>query len=299
MKESHHDYIYAFLDDLWLSNRLSQHTLEAYHHDLEKINLRLQERQENFLTADVYTLSEVLFNNKEEKSSQARALSAVKRFYAFLVKEKYTKINPTLNIKSPKKPQNLPPIVSESFVDRMLSLPDTKTALGLRDKALLEFIYATGMRVSEVIALSLNAIDREKRCAVTIGKGNKERLLPFGEEAGKWLDAYLENARSILTKGNTRCPYVFVSQKRGGMSRQMAWVIVKKYATAAGASSLSPHSLRHAFATHLLNRGADLRVVQLLLGHTDLNTTQIYTHVANARLKEIVRRAHPRNTCRT
>lgn len=295
MNESYHDCIDAFLDDLWLSNRLSQHTLKAYRHDLEKIDLRLQEKQENFLIADACTLSEALFNNQEEKSSQARALSAVKRFYAFLVKEKYIKINPTLNIKSPKKPQNLPPIVSESFVDCMLSLPDTKTALGLRDKALLEFIYATGMRVSEVITLTLNAIDREKRCAITIGKGDKERLLPFGEEAGKWLDAYLENARSTLTKGNARCPYVFVSQKKGGMSRQTAWIIVKKYAATAGAPFLSPHSLRHAFATHLLNHGADLRVVQLLLGHTDLNTTQIYTHVANARLKEIVRRAHPRN----
>ena len=175
----------------------------------------------------------------------------------------------------------------------LLAAPDTDSPHGLRDKALLELMYASGLRVSEAVKLTLSEIDLQRGLVVTIGKGGKQRLVPMGEEASYWIERYLAQARPVLLK-NARCDELFVGQKRNGISRQLAWMIVDKYAEAAGIRHLSPHSLRHAFATHLVNHGADLRVVQSLLGHADISTTQIYTHVANERLKNIVSEHHPR-----
>ncbi|MFH4355329.1 MAG: site-specific tyrosine recombinase XerD [Neisseriaceae bacterium] len=286
--------IELFLEHLWLTEQLSANTLNSYRYDLYKLDRRLTQQNCNPLTVDRYSLAQALFDNQEKKSSQARALSASKKFFAFLYLEKHRPDNPTLELKSPRKAKDLPPILTEHAVETLLSLPNTSTPHGLRDKALLEFLYATGMRISELIHLQLNEIDLNRGVLSTIGKGNKQRILPFGEVANEWLVRYLKIARPRLLK-NYRCDSLFVSQKRGAMSRQLAWMIVKRYALAAGFEDISPHTLRHAFATHLLHHGADLRVVQLLLGHAEINSTQIYTHVANERLKSIVDQFHPRS----
>lgn len=285
----------SFLENLWLSEQLSDNTLLSYRQDLNKIHARLTQQNSNFLSTDQYVLAQTLFDNQEKKTSQARSLSAIKKFYAYLVKENYCKNNPAIVLKSPKQEQKLPPIVTENLVDALLQLPDITTVHGLRDKALLELMYATGMRVSEIINIRLNTIDMNIGLVTTIGKGNKQRMIPFGAIATEWLEKYLQESRHRLLKNNSKCSLLFVSQKNRGMTRQLAWMIVKKYTNQIGLSHISPHTLRHAFATHLLNHGADLRVVQLLLGHADINTTQIYTHVANERLKNIILEHHPRD----
>ncbi|PIT64901.1 site-specific tyrosine recombinase XerD, partial [Snodgrassella alvi] len=226
-------------------------------------------------------------------SSQARALSACKRLFSWMHEYNRRQDIPTEQLQMPKKGQYLPDIISETQIDALLAAPDTKTLLGLRDKALLELMYATGLRVSEAVNLRINEIDLQNGLLSTIGKGNKQRMVPLGEEATDWLENYFTDARPALLKGRA-CDAVFVSQKKTAITRQLAWMIVTKYASAAGIHHLSPHGLRHAFATHLVNHGADLRVVQLLLGHADIGTTQIYTHVANERLKQIVHQHHPR-----
>lgn len=281
----------AFLDDLWLTERVAQNTLNAYRQDLSKISHRLPECQWHTATAE--DLSAALFDNPEKKSTQARALSALRRFYLYLSQTQGLPENPTIHLKSPKKSESLPDIISESQIETLLSAPDTENPHGLRDKALLELMYATGLRVSEAVGLSLSELDISRGLLHTVGKGNKERMVPMGEEASEWLARYLLHARPPLLKGKA-CEAVFVSQKRTPISRQLAWLIVKKYAQAAGIAHLSPHGLRHAFATHLVNHGADLRAVQMLLGHADIGTTQIYTHIANTRLHNIVQQHHPR-----
>ena len=220
-------------------------------------------------------------------------MSACKRFYGWLLETEQLSNDPTEYLTAPKQERTLPAIVSESQIEMLLAAPDTDSPHGLRDKALLELMYASGLRVSEAVKLTLGEIDLQRGLVVTIGKGGKQRLVPMGEEASYWIERYLAQARPVLLK-NARCDELFVGQKRNGISRQLAWMIVDKYAEAAGIRHLSPHSLRHAFATHLVNHGADLRVVQSLLGHADISTTQIYTHVANERLKNIVSEHHPR-----
>lgn len=282
-----------FLDHLWLGERLSANTLAAYRRDLHKIAQRLAQKQRTWQTADKNDLAEALFANDEKPSSQSRSLSCIRRFYRYLHEEKRIADNPAEYLRFPKKKRTLPATVSEAQVEALLAAPDTQTPLGLRDKALLEVMYATGLRVSEAVHLTLSEIDLNRGVLHTVGKGDKERLVPLGEEAVYWLQRYLNAARAELLKGRAE-DFVFVSQKRCGISRQLAWMIVKRYAAAVGIRQLSPHGLRHAFATHLVNHGADLRVVQLLLGHADIGTTQIYTHVANERLKALVHTHHPR-----
>lgn len=285
--------IESLLEHLWLSEQLAFNTLESYRRDLNKIARRIQAEHLNWLNIDPLSLASAVFIPSEKPSSQARALSACKRLFSWMHEYNRRQDIPTEQLQMPKKGQYLPDIISETQIDALLAAPDTKTFLGLRDKALLELMYATGLRVSEAVNLRINEIDLQNGLLSTIGKGNKQRMVPLGEEATDWLENYFTDARPALLKG-CACDAVFVSQKKTAITRQLAWMIVTKYATVAGIHHLSPHGLRHAFATHLVNHGADLRVVQLLLGHADIGTTQIYTHVANERLKQIVHQHHPR-----
>ena len=287
------DLIEALLEHLWLYDRLSQNTLDSYRRDLTKIAQRLEQQQHTWQTAAATDLSAAIYVAEEQSRSQARALSACKRLYAWLVETDQRSDNPTEHLTAPKAAQSLPDIITEKQIDLLLEAPDITTPHGLRDKALLELIYATGLRVSEAVKLQINEINLNRGVINTIGKGNKQRIVPLGGEAIYWIERYLSEARPQLLK-NTRCHELLVSQKRGGISRQLAWMIVEKYAAQAGIRHLSPHGLRHAFATHLVNHGADLRSVQILLGHANINTTQIYTHVANQRLKNLVTEHHSR-----
>lgn len=281
------------LEHLWLQERLSQNTLDAYRRDLNKVAQRLHGAQCDFLTAQSSDLAAAIYCADEEPRSQSRALSACKRLYRWLAETAQRNDEPTRDLKSIKIGQTLPQIITEKQIDALLDAPDISTTHGLRDKALLELMYATGLRVSEAVNLRLNEINLNHGIVNTIGKGNKQRIVPLGEEAAHWIGEYVQQSRPLLLK-NAPCDELFVSQKKGGMTRQLAWMIVKNYAAQVGIQHLSPHSLRHAFATHLVNHGADLRTVQMLLGHADISTTQIYTHVANERLKQVVHTFHPR-----
>ena len=287
------DLIDRLLEHLWLNDRLSQNTLEGYRSDLTKIGQRLQSAGKDWLSAEPADLADAVYAAEESNRSQARALSALKRLYGWLIDSGQLAANPTERLKTPKQSRTLPDIITENQIDTLLAAPDTDTPHGLRDKALLELMYATGLRVSEAVNLKLNEINLNRGILNTIGKGDKQRIVPLGAEAVYWIERYLANARPLLLK-NARCDELLVSQKKQGISRQLAWMIVKQYADVAGIAHLSPHGLRHAFATHLVNHGADLRVVQMLLGHADISTTQIYTHVANERLKSVVAQHHPR-----
>lgn len=285
--------IEQFLDHLWLAERLSHNTLAAYRRDLQKISLQLKKNNQSLSDCSRESLSAAIFDNAQKNSSKSRALSAAKRFFAWRQEIDQNMPNPTQHIHSIKKNRHLPVIMGENAIDALLAAPDTSTPLGLRDAALLELMYATGLRVSEAVSLTLGEIDLNVGVLHTVGKGNKERLVPLGEVAVEKLADYLKNARPNLLKG-VACDFVFVSQKKGGITRQLAWQVVKRYAQEVGIYQLSPHGLRHAFATHLVNHGADLRAVQMLLGHADISTTQIYTHIATERLKQIVHTHHPR-----
>ncbi|HFC8518045.1 TPA: site-specific tyrosine recombinase XerD [Neisseria weaveri] len=287
------DLIDRLLEHLWLNDRLSQNTLDSYRRDLQKVAARLAEQGLNWQNAQSSDLSAAIYHPDEKTRSQARALSACKRLYGWLLETEQRSDNPTRHLTTPKQPKTLPKLITEAQIDALLNAPDIESTHGLRDKALLELIYATGLRVSEAVKLQIGQANLHKGIINTIGKGNKQRIVPLGEEAAYWIERYLAEARPLLLK-NKVCDELFVSQKRTGISRQLAWMIVEKYAQEAGIEHLSPHGLRHAFATHLVNHGADLRVVQLLLGHADISTTQIYTHVANERLKNIVQEHHPR-----
>ena len=287
------DYIDLLLEQLWLQDRLSQNTLDAYRRDLQKIHDRLLVEKVHWFNCDGVQLGHALFTNEEKPTSQARALSACKRLYAYFNEQNLKHQEPLFYLQRPKIGRTLPAIITETQVEALLAAPNVDDVHGLRDKALLELMYATGMRVSEAVNLQLSHLDLQRGLVITIGKGDKQRLIPLGEEACEWLESYLLHSRPHLLKQKP-CEEVFVSQKRVGMTRQLAWQIVSKYAMQIGIAKLSPHKLRHAFATHLVNHGADLRVVQMLLGHADINTTQIYTHVANERLKNLINEHHPR-----
>ncbi len=294
MAENDADLVARLLDYLWLQERLSRNTLDAYRRDLGKVSARLAAAGLDFFRADGVALAAAVYGGNEQPRSQARALSACKRLYGWLEETEQRADNPCRDLRAAKQPRRLPPVITEQDVENLLNAPDTSTPHGLRDKALLELIYATGLRVSEAVSLRLSEISLPQGMVNTIGKGNKQRIVPMGEEAAYWLDCYLTQSRPLLLKGS-RCEAVFVSQKKTGISRQLAWHAVSCYAEQAGIAHLSPHALRHAFATHLVNHGADLRVVQMLLGHADISTTQIYTHVANERLKYVVDTFHPRS----
>ncbi|BEV72100.1 site-specific tyrosine recombinase XerD [Paludibacterium sp. THUN1379] len=289
------DVLDTFLDHLWLSDGLSRNTLAAYRRDLNKLALRLEQVGGNLVTADGQALASALLlcADQEKPATRARLLSAAKRFYQYLQQNGMRGDDPVARMATPKQGLRLPKTLSEAHVEALLAAPDTGTLLGLRDRCLFEVLYATGLRVSELVGLTLQQIDLVSGVLKTVGKGNKERLVPLGEIAVEWLQRYLSEARPHLLSG-VQCDAVFITRLKGPMTRQMAWYLIVRYAERQGLPKLSPHTLRHAFATHLVNHGADLRVVQLLLGHADISTTQIYTHVARERLRQLHAEHHPR-----
>lgn len=287
----------AFLDAAWAERGLSRNTLQSYRRDLLKLAGWLNGEACTLTSAAREHLLGFLADQMKQglsPKSVARYLSGFRQFYRWQVRERHLAEDPTALIESPKLGRSLPKALSETDVERLLRAPDNSDLLGLRDRAMLELMYATGLRVSELTALKLTDLGMNQGVVRVLGKGNKERLVPLGEEALSWLQRYLNEARPQLMKGGTT-PEVFVTARRAGMTRQSFWYRVKHHAREAGiAQSISPHALRHSFATHLLNHGADLRVVQLLLGHSDLSTTQIYTHVAREGLKRLHEQHHPR-----
>ncbi|MCW9013191.1 MAG: site-specific tyrosine recombinase XerD [Gammaproteobacteria bacterium] len=291
--------IEQFIDALWMEKGLSANTLSAYRNDLAGFGLWLQSQSlilQQAAESDIQGYLAYIFKQGSKNRSAARLLSSLRRFYRWLLREHRIQIDPTALIEAPKPEKPLPKTLSEQQVEDLLHAPDTKQALGLRDRAMLEIIYATGLRVTELVQLQFNQLNIDPGVVRIMGKGGKERLVPLGEEALTWLQQYLNNARGELLARHRACNDVFVTNRGKGMTRQAFWYLLKRYAQMVGisADALSPHTLRHAFATHLLNHGADLRVVQMLLGHTDISTTQIYTHVADQRLKSIYHQHHPR-----
>ena len=285
-----------FLDTLWLESGLSENTRAAYRNDLAAFAKSLRGRGHTLAQADRCDIEAWLgrrFGQGTRASSAARGLSTLRRFYRFLAREGAT-ADPTADIPSPKLVRSLPVSLSEGDVEKLLTAPDAGTPAGLRDRAMLETLYATGLRVSELVGLSLAELNQAAGLVRITGKGGKERLVPLGEAALTALREYLGEARPRLVRVRLT-DKVFLNQRGGGISRQACWHLIKRHAARAGIPMrLSPHTLRHAFATHLLNHGADLRAVQMLLGHADLSTTQIYTHVARERLKQLHARHHPR-----
>ena len=288
-----------FGDALWLEDGLARNTLESYRRDLDKFGAWLQrERGCGLLDAthaDIQGfLAHLVGDEKARATSTSRAISSLKRLYRYLLRQNRIAHDPTLQVSTPKLPRNLPKSLSEEDVESLLSAPDVQTPLGMRDRTMLEVLYASGLRVSELVGLTLAQVSLNEGVVRVMGKGSKERLVPLGEEALDWLKRYLSEARPLLLDGRMS-DAMFVTQRGEGMTRQMFWYLIKKHAKQGGMHKpLSPHTLRHAFATHLLNHGADLRVVQMLLGHSDISTTQIYTHVARERLKQLHAQHHPR-----
>jgi len=281
----------AFCDALWLEDGLSQNTIAAYRADLQQLQEHLGG---DLLRADEGALFGFLAAKKGRASSAARRVSSVKRFYQYCVRERLVGIDPTLKLDSPKRTPRFPKSLSEHDVEALLAAPNVGTALGLRDRAMLETLYATGLRVSELVALKTFETDLRAGVVRVMGKGSKERLVPLGEESIHWVSRYANEARPEL-QGRREPEALFITARGAGMTRQAFWHLIRRYgARAIPGKKLSPHVLRHAFATHLINHGADLRVVQLLLGHADISTTQIYTHVARERLKQLHAKHHPR-----
>ena len=286
-----------FLDALWMEHGLSQNTLAAYRRDLRGLAAWLGGRACPLEEAGQGDLLEYIAERHRQgrkARSSARLLSSMRRFYRYLIREGQRETDPTAKIDSPKTGRPLPAVLSEADVDALLTAPDTSDAIGLRDRAMMELLYASGLRVSELTGLDLERVNLLQGVVRVQGKGNKERLVPIGEEALEWLQKYLEDARPVLLSGK-HSERLFISRKAPGITRQAFWYRIKQYSLQANIRTpLSPHTLRHAFATHLVNHGADLRVVQMLLGHSDLSTTQIYTHVAKERLKQLHQQHHPR-----
>ncbi len=288
----------AFCDALWLEDGLAKATLDSYRSDLGRLSLWLADHgQEPLLDLRATTLSAFVahLSRQTRASSQSRYLSTLRRFYRWQLARSRIVSDPTLKLANPTRPSRLPKVMSEKQVESLLAAPDVDVPLGLRDRAMLETLYATGLRVSELVNLKLHEIGYDEGVLRALGKGSKERLVPLGELAIDWLGRYLKEARQEILKGR-QSDALFVTARGGPMTRQAFWQLIKRYALIAGIApdKLSPHVLRHAFATHLLNHGADLRVVQLLLGHADISTTQIYTHVARERLKSLHATHHPR-----
>lgn len=293
-----HPAIEQYIDALWMEKGLSDNSLSSYRRDLKQFDEWLaKNRQSTVISTNKSELQAFLGARLEQGKSArstARFLSCVRGFYKYQLREGRLNIDPALDIDSPKLGRPLPKSLSEQQVDKLLEAPDLDTALEFRDRTMLEMLYACGLRVTELTSLQLMQISLNQGVVRVFGKGSKERLVPMGEEAMSWLQRYLAGPRSELLKG-LPSDVVFPSRRGTQMTRQTFWYRIKIYAQRAGIKqSLSPHTLRHAFATHLLNHGADLRVVQMLLGHSDLTTTQIYTHVAKQRMQELHAQHHPR-----
>jgi len=284
----------AFIDSLWLEDGLARNSLAAYRRDLQALAAWLGERS-LFAMGETDLQAYLAEQFTRSRASTAnRRLATLRRFFRWALRDGKVRADPTLQLVNARTPARFPKALSESQVEALLAAPDVETDLGVRDRAMLELLYATGLRVSELVGLRLVQLSLNDGLVRVLGKGSKERIVPIGEEARAWMERYFAQARPSLMKGRGG-DVVFVTRRVGAMSRQMFWRLIKRYAAAAGiAAPLSPHGLRHAFATHLLNHGADLRVVQLLLGHADISTTQIYTHVARERLKAVHARHHPR-----
>jgi integrase/recombinase XerD len=287
-----------FCDALWLEDGLARNTLESYRRDLSQFALWLDERGGKALPAadhaDIQAYLGHQFRRKTRASSAARLLSSLKRFFRYALRQGRIARDPTLNIDAPKLPRPLPRNLTERDVEALLGAPPVGEPLGLRDRTMLETLYASGLRVSELVTLKVSQVSADMGVVRVTGKGSKERLVPLGEEALAWIRRYFREGRPALL-GTRTSDDLFVTTRGAAMTRQMFWHLVKRYALQAQLrQAISPHTLRHAFATHLLNHGADLRVVQLLLGHSDISTTQIYTHVARERLKQLHARHHPR-----
>ena len=289
------DLIDVFIDAIWLEAGLSKNTLSAYRSDLNRLANFLDDKLLTDTQAhDIHRFLSTLMVAGNKASSSARVLSTLRRFFRYQIRQSQMQADPCRDVLPPKLGRALPKTLSEAQVDALLESSDVSTPLGARDKAMLETLYATGLRVSELVALTMLEINLDVGLVRIVGKGNKERLVPLGEHAVDCVRAYLNSARIDLLK-NRVCDALFVTARGGGMTRQAFWHLIKKYALSAGIETqLSPHTLRHAFATHLINNGADLRSVQMLLGHSDLSTTQIYTHVAKERLQSIHSKHHPR-----
>ena len=293
--EPEENYLESFLEHLWVEYGLSSSTVSSYRSDLTQFFKYLSK---DTLSPLVVNPSDILsFIGVDESLSartSSRRISSIRRYYRYLKRESFIATDPSGNLESPKPGRLLPKVISESDVERLLSAPDTSSALGCRDRTMLEVLYATGLRVSELVNVETAQINLRQGVIKVLGKGGKERLVPMGEEALEWVRKYLFHSRVRLV-GDNATRALFPTSRGNSMTRQAFWYRVKKYALQAGIpKSLSPHTLRHAFATHLLNHGADLRVVQMLLGHSDISTTQIYTHVATARLKNLHASHHPR-----
>jgi integrase/recombinase XerD len=289
----------AFCDALWLEHGLAKNSLDAYRRDLRLFARWLEVKRPE--RADLHAVQAqdiaAYFADRHpdsKPSSANRRLSVLKRFYQMALRDRRVDEDPCLRMASAKQPLRFVHTLSEAQVDALLGAPDVATPLGLRERTMLELMYASGLRVSELVALKLVELSLNDGVLRVTGKGSKTRLVPFGEQARHWLERYMKEARGVILDGRID-DALFVTGRGGAMTRQMFWVVIKKHAARAGITApLSPHTLRHAFATHLLNHGADLRVVQLLLGHADISTTQIYTHVARERLKRLHAEHHPR-----
>jgi len=286
-----------FLDSMWSERGLSENTLAAYRADLSGLSRWLESQGVDLMDAQREHLLAFLAWRVQQGArprSTARQLSSIRRFYRHMLREGKLAEDPTTRIDMPKLGRPLPKSLSEGEVESLLRAPDVAEPLGIRDRAMLELLYATGLRVSELVSVRISQMNLKQGVVRVVGKGNRERLVPVGEEATKWIEKFLTDARLDIL-GGRQSDYLFPTRRSDYMTRQAFWHIIKRYARKSGISKeLSPHTLRHAFATHLLNHGADLRVVQMLLGHSDLSTTQIYTHVARERLKELHGQHHPR-----
>lgn len=303
--------IHQFCESVWLTDGLSKNTLAAYQRDLQGLSNWLRdEAKSSHELADAsmaelsaYMADAFVATGSTKASTKAstanRRLSTFRRFYRWLLQERLRSDDPTRNLTPAKRAPRLPKILSEKEVEALIQAPDMDTALGLRDRAMFELMYASGLRVSELVGVTVLNLSLSEGVVRIMGKGSKERLVPFGEEAARWLTQYQQQVRPELLAGKASSAF-FVTVRGEGMTRQMFWKLIKAHALKADIKSpLSPHTLRHAFATHLLNHGADLRVVQLLLGHADISTTQIYTHVARERLKRMHEQHHPRSAALT
>jgi len=286
-----------FIDRIWLEEGLARNTLESYRRDLAQYAIWLDKQTGKGLMdaspADIQQYLAVRFPVSRPRSI-SRLIASLRRFYRFFMRENRLREDPTLHIDSPKLPRSLPKSLSETDVENLLAAPDLNDDVGLRDRAMLELLYACGLRVSELVGLKVTEVSLSEGVVRVTGKGSKTRLVPMGEEAVDWIARYLQEARPGLLQKRLS-DSLFVTSRGDGMTRQAFWYLIKRYALMAGITThMSPHVLRHAFATHLLNHGADLRVVQMLLGHADISTTQIYTHVARERLKQLHSQHHPR-----
>jgi integrase/recombinase XerD len=299
LSEANVRMVERFADTLWLNDGLARNTLESYRRDVTQFASWLDAANGKALleagAADLQRhLAWQLESKRSKPRSTGRLVSSLKRFFQFAVREGLRNDDPAADLDSPRLPRSLPKSLSEAEVESLLAAPEVSTTQGLRDRAMLETLYASGLRVSELVTLKTIQVSLDMGVVRVLGKGSKERLTPLGEEAVEWIQRYQREARPELL-GARKSDALFVTARGAAMTRQAFWGLVKRHALKAGIGrSISPHTLRHAFATHLINHGADLRVVQLLLGHSDISTTQIYTHVARERLKALHRKHHPR-----